>query len=307
MKAGIIIHGGTGSYDINDPIEAQHQQDQRAGLTRIIDQAWKELLAGMAAIDLVERIVNQLEDCPVFNAGIGAALGNNMEVELDASIMDGRNLQAGAVAGLESVPHAISVARRVLRETKHVLLTGKGLNDFVLQHGFARLPKDAFITEYQLQKWKKTKHYGERATRLETVGAVVRDLSGNIAAGTSTGGVTRKLAGRVGDSPLIGAGTYADNQLGGVSCTGYGEQIIKVVMAKSALDILSYTGCSAQAACEAVVCRLSKLELGFGGLIMIDPQGNFGAFSNETFLARAYRSSDMPEPVVAFEVGEREA
>lgn len=304
-KISLIMHGGTGTYDPNEPYEAKHQAEQREGLQEAVRVGWEFLNKGGRALDAVERVVNMLEECPAFNAGIGAALGKDKQIDLDASIMDGRDRSCGAVAGLDGYVQAISVARRVMTETKHVFLAGRGANEFAKAQGFQWLPPDKFQTDYQLYCWNQAFGAASRPNqRYETVGAVARDSHGDVAAGTSTGGMTGKQLGRVGDTPLIGPGTYADNKLGGASCTGQGEEIIKVTLAKSALDLIRYEKKSAQAACEAMVEIIGKsARAGRAGIILIDPEGNVAAYSNERFLPRAYMSTGMSAPRVEFEVG----
>lgn len=299
----IIVHGGCGTYDINEKIEKEHQEAQQIALDKVIAESWRMLEGGATAMDSVERAVNMLEEDPAFNAGIGAAIGSDKQIELDASIMDGSNLDCGAVCGLRDIPFAVSVARRVMEQTRHVFLGGDGANAFAAAQGFERIPTERFYTDYQLYWWEKLATVDKDESAKGTVGAVAMDLSGNIAAATSTGGMTRKLPGRIGDSPLIGAGAYADNSLGGASATGYGEQIIKVVLCKTALDLIEYTGVSAQSACEAAIGRLGTLPDGYGGIILIDRNGAVGSWANEKYLPRAYMSRYQDSPVVRFDFG----
>lgn len=300
----LIIHGGCGTYDLNEPLEYEHQQQQRTALGRIIAEGWHLLTQGMAAIDAAEKVANLLEDDPAFNAGIGAAIGSEMQIELDASIMDGRDLRCGAVAGLLCIPRAASVARRVMDHTGHVFLCAQGADAFAAAQGFHKIPAEQFYTPYQLHWWRKIKAWREaaRAQAKGTIGVVAMDQDGNVAAATSTGGMSCKMPGRVGDSSIIGAGTYAENGVGGASATGYGEQIIKVALTKTALDMIRYQGCSAQAACEHAIRTLSKLKDGLAGIILIDNTAEIGAWCNETYLPRAFMSARMREPVVAFEM-----
>lgn len=300
-KPALIVHGGCGTYDIEEPLERDHQAAQSAGLERVISEGWRMLSAGSSAFDVAESVVNMLEDDPSFNAGIGAAIGSDKQIELDASIMDGSNLRCGAVCGLRNIPRAVSVARRVMEVTRHVFLGGEGANRFAEGQGFEHLPAERFYTDYQLYWWEKLAGGSRDRSAKGTVGAVALDAKGSIAAATSTGGMTRKLPGRIGDSPLIGAGCYADNQIGGASATGYGEQIIRVVLCKSALDLIEYKGLGAQAACEAGIAKLALLPDGLGGIIMIDRNGAIGAHSNERYLPRAYMSAAHSAPVVRFD------
>lgn len=302
-RPALIIHGGCGTYELSDPVELEHRRDQEKGLAAVIETCWGLLNGGMSALDVVERATSMLEEDPSFNAGIGAAIGSDKQIELDASIMDGRTLDCGAVSGLLNMPNAVAVARRVMERTKHVYLSGPGANQFARAEGFAPLPAEKFYTPYQLYWWEKLAADVPDASAKGTVGAVAVDLKGDVAAATSTGGMTRKLPGRVGDSPIIGAGTYASNRLGGASATGWGEQIMKVVLCKTALDLLEYSRLGAQEACEAAIGRLGELKNGLGGIILIDANGNVGAAANERYLPRAYMSAGAAAPRVEFDLG----
>lgn len=297
----LIIHGGSASYDLNDPFEAANHKEQEQAMARIIESGWKRLARGDRSVDVVEYVINLLEEAPCFNSGIGAAIGAEKQIELDSSVMLGDTLQCGAAAGIRGVPHAISVARAIMEKTKHVMLTGDGLDNFISTLGFERLRDEDFYTSYQLRLWDlyqegEVLNHGAKGT----VGAVARDMNGSITAGTSTGGMTMKMRGRVGDSPLIGAGTYADSRYGGVSCTGYGEQIIKIGMARTAIHLIK-DGYTSLEACEQCIDELGQLKQGLGGMISIDANGRIGACGNERFLPIAYMSSNQQEPVVEFE------
>lgn len=299
----LIIHGGSASYDLKDPIEAANHNEQEQALARIIESGWKRLARGDRSIDVVEYVINLLEETPCFNSGIGAAIGAERQVELDASIMVGDTLQCGAAAGIRGVPHAISVARAVMEKTNHVMLVGDGLDSFISGLGFERLRDEDFYTAYQQRLWdmyqddEAVPQHGGKGT----VGAVARDSKGSISAGTSTGGMTMKMRGRVGDSPLIGSGTYADSRYGGVSCTGYGEQIIKVGMARTAIHLIK-DGYTSQEACDQCIDELGQLKQGLGGMIAIDATGRVGACGNERFLPVAFMTSQQIEPVVEFDI-----
>lgn len=304
-KYSIIIHGGCGTFDQGDRIEEEHQKQQKKGLYKIIGNAWDLIEKGQDAIDIVEKTIQLFEDDPSFNAGIGAAIGKDKQIELDASIMDGKNLDCGAVAGVTGYKNPILIARKVLDLTPHAFLIGAGANEFAKKNHFKKTPIQNFYTPYQLYWWKNIKNgqYGKKNKQTKgTVGVVVRDKKGNIAAGTSTGGLTNKMKGRVGDSPLIGAGTYADNRYGGASATGYGEQIIKISMTKFAVDVIRFRKVKAQEASEMAINELGRLKNGKGGIIILDKDGNIGAYTNEKFLPRAYMSNTMHNPKVVFEV-----
>ena len=256
---GIVIHGGCGSNDLTDPMEKEQMDRREAAMQKIIVSAWELLSKGGSALDVAERAVNLLEEEPAFNAGIGGALTEDRQVELDASIMNGDDLSCGAVAGLLNIPHTISVARRVMEKTNHVFLHGKGANEFAKSQGFAHLDPEALRTEYQLYLWGK-KDQKKEASSNGTVGAVVRDARGTIVAATSTGGMTRKMSGRIGDSPMIGAGTYADSRWGGISLTGYGEQIIKIGAARTAIALCEFCQMDAEQAIRETINRVGKLQ-----------------------------------------------
>ena len=300
----LIIHGGCGSFKPNDNIEKKHQEQQKASLKKIIQSTWKLVVKGNNAIDIVEKTITMLEDDPSFNAGIGAAIGKNKQIELDASIMDGNNLDCGAVTGISGYKNPISIARKVLNTTPHTFLAGTGANAFARNNNFKKTPLQQFYTPYQLYWWKILKSDVIKKYRQAkgTVGVVVRDKKGNLAAGTSTGGLTNKMKGRVGDSPLIGAGTYADNRYGGASATGNGEQIMKIAMTKLAIDAIRFQNFNAQQAAKLAIKELGKLKNGKGGIIILDKNSNIGAAANEEFLPRAYMSNTMSKPIIAFTI-----
>ncbi len=299
-KYAIIIHGGCGSYDINDPLEAKHQAAQDKGLQKAIALGWKLLQKNTKALDVVEKVVTMLELDPAFNAGIGAAIGIDGQVSLDASIMDGTTLQCGGVAALDGIPTAISVARKIMEETWHVMLVEKGANTFAKNHGFKKIPTKQFYTPYQIHWLREFKKDQKRKPRKETVGIAVLDSFGTIAAGTSTGGLTGKMQGRVGDSPIIGAGTYAVSQFGGASATGNGEQILQVGLTRTVVDFMRFKKLSAMRAAEKSISELAKLPNGFGGVICVSAEGEIGFAANETYLPRAYMTSKMKKPIIAF-------
>jgi beta-aspartyl-peptidase (threonine type) len=295
----IIIHGGCSSYDVNFELDATHVAKQQQAMSPIIQEGWGLLKSGACALDVVERLVNLLELNPHFNAGIGGAIGEDGIVTLDASIMNGDTLAAGAVAGLVGYPRAVSAARGVMERSPHVLLMGEGANSFADSLALERIDPKEFHTPYQLHWFNKlTSFTAASAPSKGTVGAVVRDAQGTIVAATSTGGMTRKLRGRVGDSPIIGAGTYADSRIGGVSCTGYGEQILRTALAKTVLDLVEFRNIQITEAVKEAIARMQRLQNGLGGLIAIDAQGRIAFAGNESHMSRAYMSDTMSEPVV---------
>ncbi len=299
-KAALILHGGCTTFDHGDTYELEHQAKQKLSMDRIIEKGWKHVMAGDSAVTVAEKVVNMLENDTVFNAGIGAVLNERKEVELDASIMDGTTLSCGAVSGIRDYKNTVSIARKVMTHTKCVYLSGAGAQEFAHNMRFKKTPRKDFVTEYQLYSWRMMKKsILEREKRMKgTVGVVVLDLNGNISAATSTGGLTYKMKGRIGDSPLIGSGTYADSRFGGVSLTGYGEQVIKTALAKYTIDLIRFKGYSAQKAVEESIKELSRLENGKAGIICIDNNGQIGVYANETYINHAYMSTSMKKPIV---------
>jgi beta-aspartyl-peptidase (threonine type) len=237
MKPSLIVHGG--AWDIPDEaVEACH-----VGCRRALEAGWAILSRDGSALDAVEAAIIVLEDEPVFDAGYGSHLNLDGRVECDAIIMNGANLRAGAAAGLQRVKNPIRLARKILENCPHMMLVADGAERFATEHGLALCDPEDLICEAEREAWRRCsqdKHAAahHRGHEQDTVGAVALDREGRLFAGTSTGGTCCKLPGRVGDSPLIGCGCYADSEAGGVSCTGYGEAIMKVVMAKMAADFL---------------------------------------------------------------------
>jgi beta-aspartyl-peptidase (threonine type) len=288
----IIVHGGAGAGP------AGGIEEVRAGMRAATQAGWEILSAAGSALDAVEAAVRVLEDHPRFNAGCGAVLTADGTVELDASIMEGTDLRCGAVAAVTGVPNPVSLARRVLEDGRHVFLVGGGALRFAASAGVPRCPPEALITEPQRARWLAA---GARspspASVSGTVGAVALDRAGTVAAATSTGGVAGQLAGRVGDSALIGCGTCADSTIGGVSCTGSGEAIIRVVLARRALDLLKEAGDPDYAA-RAAVDLLVDEGRGQGGLIVLDWRGRTGFATSTPFMPVAWRSAGLAEPVL---------
>ena len=263
FEPAIIVHGGAGRIR-DEELPARLDGCRAAALT-----GWKILQQGGSALDAAEAAVAALEDDPLFNAGTGSTLNAVGRVEMDAAIMDGNTLRAGSVAAVQGVKNPIQLARRVMEDGRHVMLVGDGALAFVRQIGFPECAPEALIVAAQRKRWNE-KH--------GTVGCVAFDASGKIAVATSTGGTFNKLPGRVGDSPLLGCGTYADD-VGGVSCTGSGEAIMRLVMGKSAVELLK-TGADPQAAAHQTVRLLAQKTGGMGGLIVIDGNGRIGYARN---------------------------
>jgi beta-aspartyl-peptidase (threonine type) len=302
-KPSLIVHGGAW----NIPDEAV--EDCRAGVRRALEVAWKVLSGGGPAIDAVETAIVALEEDPTFDAGIGSHLNRDGHVQLDAIVMEGSTLKAGAVAAVERVRNPIRLARCILEKSEHMMLVGKGAETFAAENGIPLCAPEDLVLERERTAWGRCladSHAAEHHIGHEqgTVGAVALDSKGNIVAGTSTGGTCCKFPGRVGDSPLIGCGCYADSESGGVSCTGHGEGIMKVVMAKMAADLLREQWAPgpnpqknpptyrAQSVADACVRELAHRTHTTGGLILLDRDGRPGAASNTPRMAYGYAKSD---------------
>ena len=265
----IIVHGGAGPIK-DDSLAARLEGCKAAALA-----GWAILQQGGAALDAVEAAVVGLEDNPLFNAGTGSTLNSLGKVEMDAAIMEGHSLRAGAVAAVSGVKNPIKLARRVLEDGRHILLAGEGALLFARQIGFPECTPESLLVESEKKRWQ-SKH--------GTVGAVAFDSAGRLAVATSTGGIFNKLPGRVGDSPLIGCGTYADNY-GAASCTGQGEAIMRLVLAKSAVDFLHEADdIEGQTAARMAIGDLEERLQSTGGIILIDRSGKIGYARNTTHM-----------------------
>lgn len=289
VSPAIAVHGGAGSLDRDDPASSGDAEAGRLdGVTRAAEAAWRVLAAGGSALDAVETAVRLLEDDPTFNAGTGACLTATGEVELDASIMDGGTLRCGAVAAVRDVKNPVALARRVMERSSHVLLAGPGASAFAREMGFPPHDNALLVTPAQRARWERLRAAtAQRDRGGGTVGAVARDVRGHLAAATSTGGTAMKLPGRVGDTPLIGAGTYADDTLAAVSCTGHGESIIKLTLARHAADLVG-RGLGAAEAARTAIRLLAERVAGEGGLILAGPDGEPGFAHNTPVMARAW-------------------
>lgn len=296
-NAVIAIHGGAGAIT-----RAQLSQEQERryieALSSIVETGQRMLEAGESALDVVTEAVRLLEECPLFNAGIGAVFTRDETHELDACVMDGVTLKAGAVAGVSHLRNPVLAARLVMEQSPHVLLVGEGAEKFAFAHGMEEVSPDIFSTPERYQQLLAARSAGEtrldhaapldESTKTGTVGAVALDKAGNLAAATSTGGMTNKLPGRVGDSPLPGAGCYANNASVAVSCTGTGEVFIRTLAAYDIAALMDYGGLSLAEACERVVMeKLPALE-GSGGLIAVDREGNVALPFNSEGMYRAW-------------------
>jgi L-asparaginase / beta-aspartyl-peptidase len=273
----IAIHGGAGTVP-RATLSAEREQRYRCGLAAALDAGFAVLERGGGSLDAVATAVRILEDDALFNAGHGAALTRDGAAELDAAIMDGRQMRAGAVASVRHVRNPIELARRVMEKSRHVLLVGAGAEEFALEESFALVPNHYFRTAERVEQLEFEQR-GERVSDLVppaasgTVGAVARDAQGNLAAATSTGGMTNKRPGRVGDSPIIGAGTYAKNGVCAVSATGHGEYFIRAVAAHHVCAAVEYRALTLQQAAHEVLHDILRRLGGDGGLIGVDAAG----------------------------------
>jgi beta-aspartyl-peptidase (threonine type) len=292
----IAIHGGSGTINRSE-ITAEQGKAFRQGLEDALDAGYHVLARGGSALDAVEEAVRRLEENDLFNAGRGAVFTAEGKHELDASIMCGQSLKAGAVAGVTNIRNPISLARAVMEQSENVFLLGVGAETFAQEHNLTTEPADYFYTALRFeqlqeaQKANKTQlDHSKKNTGKGTVGAVALDQDGNLASATSTGGLTNKKYGRVGDTPVIGAGTYANNQTCAVSCTGYGEFFIRAVVAYDVSCLMEYKGLSLKDACDYVVQDKLKKMGGEGGLIAVDRDGNVALPFNSEGMYRAWRN-----------------
>jgi len=296
----IAIHGGAGAVP-RATLSAERERRYRAGLEAALDAGYALLERGGSSLDAVTTAVRILEDDPSFNAGYGAALTRDGAAELDAAVMDGRHMRAGAVASVRHVKNPVELARRVMEKSRHVLLVGAGAEEFALEEKFALVPNHYFRTAERVEQLQFEQR-GERVSDLVpppahgTVGAVARDAQGNLAAATSTGGLTNKRPGRVGDSPIIGAGTYARNGVCAVSATGHGEYFIRTVAAHHVCAAIEYRGLTLQQAVHELLHQVLRALGGDGGLIGVDSDGGLVLdFSTEGMFRGARDASGRRE------------
>jgi beta-aspartyl-peptidase (threonine type) len=292
----IAIHGGAGAVP-RATLSAERERTYRSGLEAALDSGYAVLERGGSSLDAVAAAVRILEDDPSFNAGRGAALTRDGAAELDAAVMDGRQMRAGAVASVRHVRNPIDLARRVMEKSRHVLLVGAGAEEFALEEKFVLVPNHYFRTAERLEQLQSEQR-GERVSDLVppapqgTVGAVARDQHGNLAAATSTGGMTNKRPGRVGDSPIIGAGTYAKNGVCAVSATGHGEYFIRTVAAHHVCAAVEYRGLSLEQAVHEMLHRILRSLGGDGGLIAVDAHGRIVMQFSTEGMFRGARDAD---------------
>jgi beta-aspartyl-peptidase (threonine type) len=303
-RLAIAIHGGAGVI-AREQLGPDGGAAYRQGLEAALDAGYAVLEAGGSSLDAVTTAVRLLEDNPLFNAGRGAVLAHDGRAYLDASIMSGKDLSAGAVTGVTTVRHPIDLARRVMEDSPHVMLSGEGAEEFAGLKGLERVPNDWFITPTRRQQLDRVLQ-GRSAPRNElqglgTVGAVAVDARGDVAAATSTGGMTNKRWGRIGDAPIIGAGTYANNASCAVSATGHGEYFIRSVVAHDICALVEYKGWSLERAAKEVVQGKLVQRGGEGGIIAVDPQGNLVLEFNSPGMFRGLRDSSGRRKVGIYE------
>ncbi len=286
----LVIHGGAGTLEKSQMTPAR-RKSYEAVLTQSLQAGHGILKKGGSSLDAVEASIHILEDSPLFNAGKGAVFTHDGTHELDASIMNGQNLAAGAVAGVKHIQNPISLARAVMEKSPHVLMAGSGAEAFASFLGMPKVEQSYFFTQEKWDLLQEVKREAEQAKPFGTVGAVALDRAGNLAAGTSTGGMTNKRFGRVGDSPIIGAGTYANNKACGVSATGHGEYFIRTAVAHDIFARMAYGNKSLKQAADEVIMGVLKPMGGEGGIIAIDKQGQIETSFNGDGMYRGWVDS----------------
>jgi beta-aspartyl-peptidase (threonine type) len=283
----IVVHGGAGTIT-RERMSAEAEAEYRRVLQAVIDSGAAVLSAGGSALDAVERAVRMMEDSPLFNAGKGAVFTHEGHNELDASVMDGSSLAAGAVAGVTDIRNPIAAARAVMEQSSHVMLTGKGASEFAAEKGLEIVDPSYFREESRFRELQRVLEREKHGT----VGCVALDKNGNLAAGTSTGGMTNKRYNRIGDAPVIGAGTYANNATCAVSATGHGEFFIRYTVAHDISALMEYKGLTLDEAAREVVNKKLVKAGGTGGVISVDGTGNISMPFNTEGMYRGYRTAD---------------
>lgn len=304
----LALHGGAGTITRASLTEEKEKAYTSALLTALT-LGETVLKKGGTAMDAVIQTIISLEDCPLFNAGKGSVFTADGLHEMDASVMRGENLEAGAVAGVQLIKNPILLAKEIMEHSDHVLLSGKGAEEFAKQQKLVFETEEYFFDEYRFQQLREAIHEGKivldhtdssENKKFGTVGAVAKDVHGNLAAGTSTGGMTNKKFNRIGDSPIIGSGTYANNATCAISCTGHGEYFIRAVVAYDISCLMEYKGLSLQAACEVVVMnKLVKLG-GEGGLIAVDARGTICLPFNSEGMYRGWTENGAEKKIAIY-------
>ena len=297
----IVIHGGAGVITKKN-MTPEKEAAYRKKLNEALETGQKMLENGAAATETVIAVIKIMENSPLFNAGKGAVFTHDGKNELDASIMDGKTLNAGAVAGVTDVKNPIELAYAVMTKSKHVMLSGKGASEFAKEQGLEIVDPSYFYTKSRWESLQKVLENEKKAEKEKhgTVGCAVLDKYGNLAAGTSTGGMTNKQYGRIGDSPIIGAGTYADNATCAVSCTGHGEFFIRYVVAYTVSALMKYKNMSLQDAGNEIINKTLKEVGGEGGLISVDKDGNVAMPFNTPGMFRGYLKSTGEKEILIY-------
>ncbi|MGB7922553.1 MAG: isoaspartyl peptidase/L-asparaginase [Pyrinomonadaceae bacterium] len=304
-RLALAIHGGAGTI-LRAEMSMEREAAYRDGLRRALRRGWEALESGGAAIDVVETAVRAMEDDPLFNAGRGSVFTHDGRHEMDAAIMSGKDLRAGAVAAVGGIKNPIALARRVMEETPHVLMCGSGAEEFAREAGCEFAPPEYFFDQLRYEQLLQARREDEVSLdhspvkKFGTVGAVACDARGHLAAATSTGGMTNKRYGRVGDTAIIGAGTYADDRTCAVSCTGHGEFFIRAVVAYDAACLMKHKGLSLTEACEQVIGVTLREMDGEGGLIAVDRHGNLALPFNSEGMYRAWITSGQEAQVAIY-------
>ena len=312
-KYSLAIHGGAGTI-IKEDMTPELEEAYRQALKEALDAGYAVLEIGGTAINAVKAAVVTMEDNALFNAGKGAVFTKKGINELDAAIMDGSTLDAGAVAGVRNVRNPVELAEEVMLHSGHVFLSGKGANDFAIKQGIKLEPDDYFFSQYRYDQWREIRdsdlyqldHKADKLVGLMkdkkfgTVGAVACDSEGNLAAATSTGGMTNKRFGRIGDTPIIGAGNYANNKTCAISCTGHGEIFIKAVAAYDVSCLMEYKNYSLEEACNEVVLKKLVAMKGDGGLIGVDAKGNVALVFNSAGMYRGFKNSEGESEIAIY-------
>ena len=295
----LLIHGGAGGMS-QEAMSTAQQTKYKEALRAALSAGNAVLQDGGSALDAVEAVITTMEDDTLFNAGRGAVLTSQNTVELDAAIMDGETRNAGALTGVKRVKHPIRLARTIMTESKHVMMAQEGAETFAEEHGLAMVENDYFMTALREAGAGDDAHVKDTMEKFGTVGAVALDQDGNLAAGTSTGGISNKRFGRIGDSPIIGAGTYASNESVAVSATGQGEYYIRSVAAHNVASRVRFGGAPLQEAAQAAVQEAEALG-GVGGVIVMDPEGNMAMPFTTNGMFRAYVDTDGNTAVRIFD------
>ncbi len=297
----LVIHGGAGVMQ-KSAMSDQRQAEYKAKLEEALQVGENLLKNGATSTDAVVEVIKILESSPLFNAGKGAVFTSSGENELDASIMEGKNLNAGAIAGVKDIKNPITAARAVMENSDHVLLSGKGASEFAREQKLEIVKNKYFFTPSRYESLKRLQKQERERTPADntgTVGCVALDIHGNLCAGTSTGGMTNKKYGRIGDSPIIGAGNYANNKTCAVSCTGHGEYFIRLGVARDISALMEYKNMNVADACAEEIRKLGELG-GTGGVIALDAKGNIAMEFNTSGMFRGYIKSSGEKEIAIF-------